>query len=508
MIQRSAKLTHVRNGQPMRLADVPERSFFEFRDDLHQRVADGGRVLSLFGMPEGSQVRLYAAVGYAQSATITLSTTLVGDSFPSMTPTLPQVHMFEREIAEQWGVVPTGHPWLKPVRYIHSYRPGKDAWGRGDNDPILPCVPQFYRVEGKDIHEVAVGPIHAGVVEPGSFRFQCFGELVYHLEVHHGYQHRGVERKLVGGPNKRTIHYMETASGDQSIGHCTAYCQALEGLSGARVPLKAQAIRGIALELERLACHTGDLGALADDVGFLPTVSYCGRLRGDWLNATAAICGNRFGRSLVVPGGVQFDVEKERAETLIKKLKVSREEVAGAVRLLFETPSVEARFEGTTPVRTEDAKALGFVGMAARMTGIEMDVRRDFPSGIFRFTQIPVSTWHSGDVLARALVRSLETERSGRFVIEQLGELPAGPIKSEVGPLAPDSIVVSLAEPWRGECCHVAITNREGKFAHYKIVDPSFHNWVGMMLALRSQAIFDFPLTNKSFNLSYCGMDL
>ena len=165
-------------------------------------------------------------------------------------------------------MVPVGHPWLKPLRYHHSYRPGHDAWGRAVGETILPAVTDYFQVKGSEVHEVAVGPVHAGVIEPGSFRFECHGEHVFHLEVQLGYQHRGVEQALVGGPNKRTIHYLETLAGDTTIGHATAYCQAVEGLARCQPSLRAQAIRGMALELERLACHTGDLGALADDVGY------------------------------------------------------------------------------------------------------------------------------------------------------------------------------------------------------------------------------------------------
>jgi Ni,Fe-hydrogenase III large subunit len=175
---------------------------------------------------------------------------------------------------------------------------------------------------------------------------------------------------------------------------------------------------------------------------------------------------------------------------------------------LWRSPSVLARFEETGAVSLDVCQQLGMVGMAARACGADYDVRRDFPTGIFRFAQIPVSTWHDGDVFARAYVRWLEIQRSCRFICDQLKSLPSGPVRSEVGGLAPESIVASLVEGWRGEICHVAMTDDAGQFAHYKIVDPSFHNWIGLMMALRDQQISDFPICNKSFNLSYCGHDL
>ena len=232
------------------------------------------------------------------------------------------MHLFEREIAEQFGVEPAGHPWLKPVRFSPPRRKIPVAAGRSNGRIASPTVgvADFYRVEGDEVHEVAVGPVHAGIIEPGHFRFQCHGEEVFHLEISLGYQHRGIERAMVGGPSRRTFHMMETLAGDTTIGHGLAYCRVLEALGGCQVPARAQALRGIALELERLANHTGDLGALAGDVGFLPTAAYCGRLRGEFLNLTALICGNRFGRGLLRPGGVGFDVDGLRAQRLLDRL--------------------------------------------------------------------------------------------------------------------------------------------------------------------------------------------
>ena len=373
---------------------------------------------------------------------------------------------------------------------------------------ILPAVTDFYRVEGAEVHEVAVGPVHAGVIEPGHFRFQCHGEVVFHLEIALGYQHRGVEEAMIGGPTKRSIHYAETLAGDTTIAHATSHCQLLEALSRCQKSARSQGLRGIALELERLANHVGDLGALANDVGFLPTASFCGRLRGDFLNMTALLCGSRFGRGMIRPGGLRFDVDQNRLDELLRRLDAAEKDTAGAVNLLWDTPSVMARLEATGPVPKKIAIELGIVGPAARASGIVRDARNDLPSGIYRFAHLPVSTYESGDVFARAYVRWLEIQQSIEFIREQIREIPPGPARVSVGALAPRSLAIAINEGWRGEVCHVAITDSASRFARYKVVDPSFHNWPALAYAMRNQQISDFPLCNKSFNLSYCGHDL
>lgn len=496
-------------SEAVRLADVPLGDVDALGAAVAARVSAGAALSALFGWtPPWGGVRLVAVVSDPERGRVAVGMADVVERYAAWTPMIPAAHWFERELAEQWGVVPDGHPRLKPIRFHRSYRPGHDAWNRGPNADILPCVTQFDRVEGSEVHEVAVGPVHAGVIEPGHFRFQCHGEHVFNLEISLGYQHRGVERSLIGGPTKRTIQVMETTAGDTSIGHATAYCQAVEALAGCRPPLRAQWLRALALELERMANHTGDLGALADDVGFLPTASFCGRLRGEYLNLTALVCGSRFGRGLVRPGGVAFDVEPSRVETMRTRLGPALRDTAGAAQLLWDTSSVRARFEDTGRVSPELAREIGLVGPAARASGLTGDVRYQFPTGYFRYAYVPVSTWHSGDVFGRAFVRHLEIQRSGEFLLEQLAVRPESEIRLPVGPLAPESLAVSLVEGWRGEICHVALTDAAGRLAHYKVVDPSFHNWFGLAMALRDQQISDFPLCNKSFNLSYCGHDL
>ena len=478
-----------------------------FQDEVISQIGEGSRIAAFFGMPTNTDaVRLIIVLADDAAGLLRLASTDVTGTYPTLTPHCPQAHLFEREIAEQFGVRPEGHPWLKPIRF-HASWTGRDAWDRPAEAAIQPCVTDFFHVEGNEIHEVAVGPVHAGIIEPGHFRFQCTGEDVLHLEIALGYQHRGIERRMTAAP-PRTMHYVETAAGDTTIGHATTYCHLLEALGRCAVPARAQVLRGIALELERLANHTGDLGALAGDVGYLPTASFCGRIRGDFLNMTALLCGNRFGRSLIRPGGTAFDLEDRHRDDLRERLAAALRDVRIAANCLWTTPSVLSRFDDTGALSAQVAQQLGLVGPPARACGIERDCRYNFAGGIFQFEQIPVATWNTGDVFARAYVRWLEIQHSVAFITSLLDTMPAGPMLAPAAALAPNTIAAAMTEGWRGEVCHVAITDDSGRLARYKMVDPSFHNWMGLAVAMRNQQISDFPLCNKSFNLSYCGHDL
>ncbi len=491
------------NGEALERDDVPVMDYRDLCSTIIDKKADGVRISAMpaWRTKEGG-LRMMAVLSCPVSGEILMGACDVPDPWPSLTPDFPAVHWFEREIAETWHVKPAGHPWLKPIRFL----PADDSNGAETTPPI--GVTDFFSIQGEESHEVAVGPVHAGIIEPGHFRFLCHGEEVYHLEISLGYQHRGIERAMVGGPGPRSIHYMETLAGDTTAGHSAAYCMAVEAMAGIHVPPRAEAIRAIAAELERTASHIGDIGALAGDVGYLPTMSYCGRIRGDVLNMTALICGNRFGRSLIRPSGTAYDLERERIEMLISRLNTVEKDVKSAVELMFNAPSVLSRFEGIGTLSAETAGDIGLVGVAARASGLECDIRRDFPYGIYRFAQVYTSTWNTGDCFARAYVRWLEICASIEFIRELLLEMPEGPVSGDVPPLKENMFAVSMVEGWRGEICHVAATDSKGQFEFYKIVDPSFHNWFGLALALRNQQISDFPLCNKSFNLSYCGHDL
>jgi Ni,Fe-hydrogenase III large subunit len=505
----SAMLRILYNGSSVPFDEIPLQDGDPFLQSILDATDRGWRVLSYFGMPGEGETTLVCLLGDKVESRMGVTRTVVrGDRFPSIASLCPQVQLFEREMAEQWGLIFEDHPWFKPLRFHHSYATDRDAWGRPPHEPVRPGVMDYYQVDGDEVHEVAVGPVHAGIIEPGHFRFQCHGEEVFHLEISLGYQHRGIEAALIGGPHPRTLHQMETLAGDTTMGHGQAHCMVMEALAGVKVPPRAEVLRGIGLELERLANHAGDLGALAGDVGYLPTSSFCGRIRGDFLNMSAVLCGSRFGRGFLTTGGTIFDLEKQQRDDLLKRLAEARRDLTGAVDLLWSSPSVMGRFEGTGAVSRETALQLGLVGPAARASGVKRDVRNDYPFGIFRMTHLPVATAFHGDVCSRAMVRWQEAQKSMDFIEEQLRQLPGGGHRSPIVSCAGRHLAVALTEGWRGEICHVAITDGEGKFSRYKIVDPSFHNWQGLAMALRGQQISDFPLCNKSFNLSYCGFDL
>ena len=384
-------------------------------------------------------------------------------------------------------------------------------------------------LKGEAAHEVAVGPVHAGVIEPGHFRFQCMGEDVYNLQIFLGYQHRGVEEEIVKADGNviRQVALAETCAGDSSIAAATAFSEIMESVgrwqmvdgrwqmvdgsgnvqptnnpppsTNHQLPATNYQLRSLLLELERIANHVGDLGALAGDVAFLPTASFCGRIRGEYLNMTALICGNRFGRNAVVPGGMRVKLTCDKRGQLKEWIARVKKDLDGALKLMFEEPSVLERFEGTGVVSKEIAEEIGLVGVARR-----------------------ASVEFKGDVLSRAMVRRIEIEEAhkkvfdllegGRNEIEGEGCWSAESAHSAVQPSTSNlqpafTAVTATVNAWRGPLVHAALFDGSGRMLRYKIVDPSAHNWQGLAYALRGEQISNFPICNKSFNLSYCGTD-
>lgn len=487
----------IQNNQCFDIASISFLSVDDFQKNVIDALSNGYRMIALTPIDKNYPEKVIAVFVDSASSSIHIIGGLFNKSkleFESFANQFPQTNYFECELSENYGYLPINHPWLRPVRKQNVIL---------DNKPY-----QFFKLEGEEVHEVAVGPIHAGVIEPGHFRFQCHGELVYNLEINLGYQHRGIEKLLLDANSNQRIILSESIAGDTTIGHTFAHCNAIESLSQTQLSLRSEVIRTIASELERIAMHLSGLGGVANDVGFaLPASSY-GRLRTLAINSLALLCGSRFGRGLFIYGGVRFDLNDEIIGSIKKNLEVIRNDVTEINKYLFGSIGVLTRFEDTGTVSKELAQSIGLVGMAARSTGLEEDIRINFPYSAYRYNPVSMITLSSGDVFARARLRALEIDESLRFIFDQLDNLPDGEISSRVGKIKNNSGVVSIVEGWRGEIVHIAFTDENEKLVQYKIKDPSFNNWYGLSLALRNTAISDFPLCNKSFDLSYAGHDL
>lgn len=501
----STAFLEITNGVAVPRERIPSLTFDTFRQEALSIAESGGKVVHFFGYQEDDTIKLMAVL---RTDKLWVAVCDAPDVYPAMSAQSEPFHMFEREIAEQFGIRPEGHPWLKMVRYHPNYMNKADVF-KNNYDDDIPGNYDYYRVKGQEIHEVAVGPVHAGVIEPGHFRFNCIGERVLNLEIQLGYQHRGIETLIPQVKTKRLPLLAESIAGDTTVGHSLCMAQAIEALSDVKPDRGAHIIRTIAFELERIQNHVGDLGALSGDVAFLPPMNYCGRMRGDFLNMSLLLCGNRFSKGFIRPGGVLFNMDDEIRNILIERINEIKPQVQHVIDLLFSTSSVRSRFEDCGTVSQTDAENLGLVGPAGRACGIDYDVRRCFPSEYYSALDIPENAEQSGDVYARAKIRADEVLQS----IALIQSLLKDPVETNcIGPepltMASDSFVVTLNEAWRGEVSHCILTDATSNIMRYKIKDPSFHNWNGLSLSLRNTEISDFPLNNKSYNLSYCGFDL
>jgi len=488
-----------RNPAIIKLKDMPFFTIDDFSKKILDSVEDAGRIASYFVYKHKNKLNAIAVVVFDEKQEYEIFATEINKKLPSIAFNIPQIYNFEREIFEQYPDAINGEE-LKPLRFHKTFEGKRKNYEIGDMD--------FYELDSHETHQVGVGPVHAGIIEPGHFRFNCYGEQVLSLEISLGYQHRGIEKGLIGGPYKESFYKIQTASGDSTIAHTICYLANLEKLSGIETHIDSKLKRMAALELERIANHVGDLGGLATDIGFLPTASYCGRIRGDFLNMTADLCGNRFGRNLLAFGGEK--VEKHIFEKIMQKIEIVKSNLLGAVEMLWATPSVMSRFDNTGILPKEIAIQMGIVGLHRRASGINNDIRKDLPFLLYDkyFKEIQTNDLR-GDVLGRGLVRYREILTSLSILSEIAKHINNNESSQHTNiQFFPNTISISFSEGFRGEICHVAITGEDGKFLRYKIVDPSFHNWNGLAYVVRNEGISDFPLCNKSFNLSYCGFDL
>ena len=503
------KLYHITHNTASAVAikDIPVVDYTELYNDLAERMADSRyHVAHYFATEHEMGLKFYLIVLDDESGEVLISS-FIPDYYTrglaSLSAIHPQFHPFEREMYELYGIPFNNHPWLKPLRFSHDRR---------NRESTMDSYP-FYQMEGDELHEVNVGPIHAGIIEPGAFRFICNGEQVLHLEIALGYQHRGVEGEMTRDDNKlRQTLISESIAGDTAVGHATAYAELVEKLGSEPIDEELKLERMIALELERIAMHIADTGALATDIGFQLYQVACEALRTVTINTTQAWCGNRFGKSMIRPFGTNHPLTEAKIETIIKNITDVRRRYNELREDILEDNTLLARFEQCGLVPTPEMQRIGGVGMAARSSNLKRDIRASHPSGYYatELKHEPVVKSH-GDVMSRLMTRLDEVLQSADYVLNTLkGYKPAAKLRAPHydAELKADSLSFSLIEGWRGEICHVALTNSEGRIVKYKVKDPSVHNWLGLAIAVRSEGISDFPINNKSFNLSYCGHDL
>ena len=477
----------------------PTLSIPDWLAATRELLAGGARPVSMFGQRTDNYDRVWIALAPPSPNQLYLTNTMFGikdrRAYAAFSSDIAGMNYFECELYEQTGIEPEKHPWLRPARTGAAWRKGGEPYS-------------FYSVGGDEVHEVGVGPVHAGVIEPGHFRFQCHGEEILHLEIQLGYQHRAVEEILPKMNRSQQIVLVESIAGDSVIAHTTAFCSAIEALAGITPSLREQAVRGIASELERVAMHLATLSGIATDIGFALPAAAFGGLRTAVINLTASICGSRFGRGWIIPGGVRFDLDLPQIEKARRTLCDVLTKFSDIEALFLNSSSALARMEEIGTVTAQQARAAGLVGLAARASGVPRDVRADYPYGIYRYSSLPSPTLDSGDVYARAKIRALEIHNSVRFIFEQLDHLPAPKPRNLPKALTKNALTIALVEGHRGEIAHALLTDTDGRLAQVKIKDPSFHNWQGLALAVRENGISDFPLCNKSFDLSYAGHDL
>jgi Ni,Fe-hydrogenase III large subunit/Ni,Fe-hydrogenase III component G len=417
---------------------------------------------------------------------------------------------FEREIKDLFGIEAIGHPDPRPL-VRHAFWPKdyfplrKDAVPpehfEDDGTPF-----PFKPVGGEGVYEIPVGPVHAGIIEPGHFRFSVIGETVINLKIRLYFTHKGTEKLFEGRLPADGVELAERISGDTTIGHSLAYCQALESLTRTEVPSRARYLRVILLEMERLYNHIADFGAIANDTGFAIANAHCLRLRERLLRLNKRLTGNRLLRGGVVPGGVQFDLPD--GLDLSAELYSILADFNEIVDICLQNTILTDRLEGTGCLTRQTAVDHGALGYVARASGVDIDARRDHPFAAYGELEFKVPVYESGDVYARTMMRVAEAAQSVALIRQSIKRLAPGPLAAPLGSAPAFEAAFGIVEGWRGAIIHWVMFDRDGKIYRVKIKDPSFVNWPAVSFAMLKNIVPDFPLCNKSFNLSYSGNDL
>ena len=431
--------------------------------------------------------------------------------FPSLAADIPSINWQEREIQDWFGLEAVGHPNARRVA-LHDNWP--DVHPLRKDFPLNQVLPPFegeqhvYRPTlGEGVFQIPVGPIHAGIIEPGHFNFAVAGEPILYLQLRMFYTHKGTEKLFENLPIHRAVFLAESISGDSAVSHGTAFCNAIERAAGLDVPLRARYMRTILLELERIYNHIADIGAIATDVGFVVANAHAGRVREIVLQLNEVLTGNRLLRGMIALGGVRRDWNNEQLRRLRSAIQTVEAEVTDLVALVHCSDSTRDRLEHTGILRPEKAKALGIVGVGGRASGIDLDVRRDHPYEAYNRMFFRVPVYQAGDVWHRMQVRIDELEQSIAIIRTAIEDLPDGPHIHKIGTIPAGRCAMSAVEGWRGEILHWVRTAPGNRLERCKIKDPSVNNWPALVEAVQGNIIADFPVINKSFNLSYSGTD-
>jgi Ni,Fe-hydrogenase III large subunit/Ni,Fe-hydrogenase III component G len=434
-------------------------------------------------------------------------------SLPSIAAKYPVANWFEREAMDFFGLALSGHPNPARVALHDDWRDGE--WALRKDFPADRAVPRtagdfhpFRPVTGEGVFQIPVGPVHAGIIEPGHFRFGVAGEPVLYLQLRLFYTHKGTEKRFERLPWHQGLFLAESISGDTSVGHALAYAHAIERLADVAVPPRARAVRSILLELERIDNHTADIGALATDVAFAVPASRAQALREGLLRLQDWLFGTRLLRGTIALGGVKRDLPPEGGDALRAHLKAFETEFDDLIELLIDTGGFTDRVDGTGVLTNQAARDLGVVGIAARASGVDGDLRRDHPHDAYEGLGFEVPIEDGGDVRARLMIRAREVEQSLSIVRQLLDGMPDTPLLVPLPARLPArSAAIGWVEAWRGPCTHWVATDDRGEVARVKITDPSFLNWPAVAYAVPGNIVPDFPVINKSFNLSYSGND-